>query len=229
MLAVTDTGAGMPPDVIEHVFEPFFTTKEPGKGTGLGLSMVYGFVKQSLGHLCVDSEVGRGTTVRLYCPHNLSADAVGPGGLDVGSDPTVEGGRETVLVVDDEPAVRRATTNMLKQLGYTTAEAGDRDEALSLLQARPDIDLLLTDVMMPGGSGGIDLVQAARQRRNDLAVVMTSGYSDRNLPCGEVTMLDLTWLPKPFLTQQLAEKVRAALRLRSGGGPADNDGVADAD
>ena len=228
MLAVTDTGTGMPAVVIEHVFEPFFTTKEPGKGTGLGLSMVYGFVKQSLGHLCIDSEVGGGTTVRLYCPHNPTADAAGPDRLNVASDAEVEGGCETILVVDDEPAVRRATVNMLKQLGYATAEAGDGDEALSLLQARSDIDLLLTDVIMPSGLSGTDLVRAAKQRRNDLAVVLTSGYSDEGLPGGEAAMSNMTWLPKPFLTPQLAEKVRAALGSRSGEGLPNNDGVGDA-
>ncbi len=227
MLAVTDTGSGMPSAVIEHVFEPFFTTKETGKGTGLGLSMVYGFVRQSQGHISIDSEVGRGTTVRLYCPHNHTLNASISDRLDTASGPNVEGGSETVLVVDDEEAVRRTALNMLKQLGYATVEASNGQEALTLLQARPDIDLLLTDVIMPGGMSGIDLAQAAKRR--DLAVLLTSGYSDESFSYGDVAISDVAWLPKPFLTPQLAQKVRQALDRRPDrAGPFSENGVGDA-
>src|SRR4029450_5194140 len=152
MLAVTDTGTGMPPEVIEHAFEPFFTTKGVGKGTGLGLSMIYGFAKQSGGHLKIYSEVGHGTTVRLYLPRQGAGQAVAAAPKAV-SPSSLRGG-ESILVVEDDPLVRNLVGMQLRELGYRVVEAADGPKARKILDSGQPVDLMLTDVVMHGGMSG---------------------------------------------------------------------------
>ncbi len=175
MLAVTDAGPGMPPEIVARVFEPFFTTKEVGKGTGLGLSMVYGFVKQSGGHVRIDSEVGRGTTVKIFLP----TAPIGAQPAEPQDNPrAMPGGRETVLVVEDDAQVRRLTTTRLEDLGYRVIQCADGAGAMDVLGSAQPIDLLFTDVVMPGGLNGHELAGAARRRRPNLRILLTSGYAD---------------------------------------------------
>ena len=210
MVAVTDTGSGMSRDTLERVFEPFFTTKEVGRGTGLGLSQVYGFIKQSGGHVKIYSEEGQGTTVRLYLPRLQSQ-----GGVEEESEQAEapSGGRrdETILVVEDDDDVRLYTVESLRELGYRVLEAHDGPSALRLLERQDaPIHLLLTDVVMPAMNGR-ELADQARQRQPALRVLFTTGYA-RNaaLHAGRLDPgVDL--LPKPFTFAALAAKVRAAL------------------
>ena len=207
-LSVTDTGTGMPPDVIERAIEPFFTTKEPGKGTGLGLSMIYGFAKQSGGHLSIYSEVGIGTTVRLYLPREVAAAEPAEGGDTApGASPT---GGERVLVVDDNPALRRVAVRLLTGLGYRVAEAHDATGALALLDGGDTFDLLFTDIGLPAGMNGIELAAEACRRLPGLRVLYTTGYGhlgERNgTPGPDPAMV----LQKPYRSQELARRVRAA-------------------
>jgi PAS domain S-box-containing protein len=209
MLAVGDTGTGMSPEVRERAFEPFFTTKRPGAGTGLGLSMVYGFVKQSGGHADLYSEPGCGTVVRLYLLRADVEDRAGEAGQ--ASLEAHRGRGETVLVVEDDPRVRRVTARRLRELGYAVLEAADGPLALSVLEQHPGVDLLLTDMVMPGGMTGADLAVAARAQRPRLAVVLSSGYaapeSLRELP------EETGWLRKPYAAADLARALRRALDL----------------
>jgi PAS domain S-box-containing protein len=207
MLAVADTGTGMPREVRERAFEPFFTTKAPGAGSGLGLSMVYGFAKQSGGHIDLYSEVGRGTVVKLYLPGaEARSDTEEPGRTPATAWP---GRGEMVLVVEDERAVRRVTTARLKELGYRVLEAADGPSALELLQRHPEVDLLFTDMVMPGGLSGAALAEAVRASRPKLAVVVASGYaapeSLNDLPAGTA------WLRKPYAAAELARTMRSVL------------------
>ena len=164
MLAVTDTGAGMTADVTEHVFEPFFTTKPEGKGTGLGLSMVYGFVKQSGGHIKIYSELGQGTTVKLYLPRARGSEDVA---TDVDIGPT-RAATETVLVVEDDEQVRGTVVDMLVELGYRVLKAKDAESALAIVESGVPIDLLFTDVVMPGALRSPELARRAQERLPDL-------------------------------------------------------------
>ena len=209
MLAVNDTGSGMPPEVIEHAFEPFFTTKEVGKGTGLGLSMVYGFVKQSGGHVIIYSEEGHGTTVKLYLPRAEPGDAAAV--EEAAPGPAVEAGGETILVVEDDAAVREIAVSLLRDHGYHVLEAEDGAAALKILDDHPDIDLLLTDVVMPGGMGGPDLARNARERRPDLKVLFTSGYAEHAIAHGGVLGEGVEILGKPYQTDEMMLKVRRVL------------------
>jgi PAS domain S-box-containing protein len=208
VIEVTDTGAGMTPDVLRRVFEPFFTTKETGKGTGLGLSMVFGFMKQSGGHIQIYSEPGRGTTVRLYLPRaqQQGSDA-GTGSI---GQRTLPQGEEKVLVVEDNDQLRRVLVRQLSDLGYTVQEASNGTRALDVLRSEQRYDLLITDVIMPGGVNGWELASAAADLRPELRVLFTSGFpavalSEQGLPEGVLL------LSKPYRRQDLAEKVRAAL------------------
>lgn len=210
VFSVTDTGVGMPPEVVEHAFEPFFTTKPDGHGTGLGLSMVFGFVKQSGGHVAIDSAVGHGTTVRLYFPRCTEAapdDAVDLRDTIV----TPMGGRETILVVEDDTDVRLTAVDMLTQLGYRVLTAANGDVALELMNAGTQIDLLFTDVIMPGPIKGGELAMRAAQRVPPLPVLLVSGYTrdevvlDGRLPPGVAV------LGKPYRRDDLARMVRNAL------------------
>jgi PAS domain S-box-containing protein len=211
MLAVTDTGSGMPADVAERAFEPFFTTKEQGKGTGLGLSMIYGFAKQSRGHLKIYSEVGHGTTVRLYLPRLTAADAPAAAAAASGPAEHPRGG-ETILVVEDDPDVRTFVVAQLRDLGYRVIEAGDGPQAEALLDdGGQPIDLLLTDVIMPGGMTGRTLAERARQRRPQLKTLFTSGYTENSIVHQGKLDPGVNFLSKPFRRQDLALKVREVL------------------
>lgn len=209
MLAVTDDGTGMPAEIAERAFEPFFTTKDAGHGTGLGLSMIYGFVKQSEGHVKIYSEVGHGTTVRVYLPRSREQESV------VLDEPPVEekepGSLETILVVEDDADVRQLAVNMLQSLGYVAVEAVDADSALTALDQRPEIVLLFTDVVLPGGTNGAELARAARQRYPDLKVLYTSGYTDNAIIHKGVLDEDAEMINKPFRKAALARKIRSIL------------------
>jgi PAS domain S-box-containing protein len=208
MMAVTDTGIGMPPDVLAHAFEPFYTTKEVGKGTGLGLSMVYGFAKQSGGHVKIYSEVGHGTTVRLYLPR-LSSALVN---TDTNSTATPrKGGGETILVVEDNPDVRGLVLRQLSDLGYKVIEAANGPQALKILEDGAAIDLLFTDVVMPGGMTGRQLAEAAKSRCPNLKTLFTSGYTeDSILRLGKLDP-GVRLLSKPYRKHELAARIREAL------------------
>lgn len=211
MVAVTDTGVGMSADVIAKAFEPFFTTKEVGRGTGLGLSQVYGFVKQSGGHARIYSEVGQGTTVKLYMPRQLGTQ---PG--EVGTDQATQAlhgdGMELVLAVEDEPAMRALTVETLQELGYRVLEADGGVAALALLDAHPDIALLFTDVVMPGMNGR-KLADEARRRRPDLKVLFTTGYTRNAVVHNGVLDPGVHLIGKPFTMEELAARVREVLDL----------------
>jgi PAS domain S-box-containing protein len=210
MLAVTDTGSGMPPDVIERAFEPFFTTKATGKGTGLGLSMIYGFAKQSGGHLKIYSEVGHGTTIRLYLPrHMAQAPAIDVAKANEPADHA--GGRETILVVEDDPMVRSLVTQRLLELGYRILEAAEGATALKTLESAAPIDLLLTDVVLPGAITGRELGDAAKKLRPGLKILFSSGYTQNSIDHQGKLDPGVQFLPKPFRRAELAAKVREVL------------------
>jgi len=204
-LSVTDNGTGIRPEILDSIFEPFFTTKGAGEGTGLGLSMVYGFVKQSHGHIKVYSEEGEGTTFKLFLPR-------ASGALDRRIDkPTaVHGGDELVLVVEDDSLVRDYVIGQINGLGYRTVVAANAEEALAALDAN-DVDLLFTDVIMPGPMNGPELVQRATQRRPDLKVLYTSGYPENAIVHNGRLDAGVTLLPKPYSRADLARMLRAAL------------------
>ena len=206
-LCVTDSGTGMTPEVMTKAFEPFFTTKPIGQGTGLGLSMIYGFVKQSGGQVRIESEVGRGTTVCLYLPrHEGEAD-----GEHLLSDPTqaprAEQG-ETVLVVDDEPTVRMLVTEVLDELGYTALEAADSIAGLQVLQSDVRIDLLITDIGLPGGLNGRQMAEAARERRPGLKVLFITGYAETSVLGNGRLAPGMAVLTKPFVIETLGARIR---------------------
>ncbi|WP_420223594.1 PAS domain S-box protein [Pigmentiphaga litoralis] len=180
MLAVTDTGCGMTPDVLAQAYEPFFSTKPEGKGTGLGLSMVYGFVKQSGGHIKIYSEPGMGTTVKLYLPRSHDREETGP----VLETTLVEGGRETILVAEDDDQVRATVVETLSELGYRVLKASDAASALAIVESGMSIDLLFTDVVMPGPLRSPELARRARERLPGLAVLFTSGYTENSIVHG---------------------------------------------
>jgi PAS domain S-box-containing protein len=207
LLSVADTGEGMTPDILAHALEPFFTTKPMGKGTGLGLSMVYGFVKQSGGQLALFSEPGLGTTVRLYLP---LAESDMPTTVAAGQ-VRLPRGSETILVVEDEPALRALVTGMLRAMGYRILEAGNGQEALAVLAREPAIDLLFTDVVMPGGMHGRALAQEVKKSRPDLPVLYTSGYTQDTMVHQGKLDEGVELLNKPYRRRDLALKVREIL------------------
>jgi CheY-like chemotaxis protein len=206
LLAVSDTGTGMPPEVAARAFEPFFTTKQEGHGTGLGLSQVFGWVKQSGGHIKIYSEVGHGTTIKLYLPRAEAQNAQLPQRAAV----TTPTGNETILVVDDNPNVRKAVVRQLHDLGYRTIEAESGPAALTLVHDGARFDLLLTDVVMPGGITGYDLADELRQTQPDLKVLFTSGYTELAASTNH-SRSDAPLLSKPYRKQDLGRAVRAAL------------------
>ncbi|MEX1205293.1 MAG: PAS domain S-box protein [Dongiaceae bacterium] len=208
MLAISDSGVGMPPEVIERAFEPFFTTKGPGKGTGLGLSMVYGFVKQSGGHLKIYSEVGHGTTMRLYLPNATALEA------SAEAQPLGAGlprGDETVLVVEDDTAVRELVVSQLAGLGYAVLQAPDGPAAEAVLEGGAAVDLLFTDIVMPGGMTGRQLADRARRRRPGLKVLFTSGYAENAVVHQGRLDPGVHLLSKPYKKLDLARKIRQVL------------------
>ncbi|MCC6946841.1 MAG: PAS domain-containing protein [Bradyrhizobiaceae bacterium] len=209
MLTVSDTGTGMPPEVVARVFEPFFTTKEVGKGTGLGLPMIYGFAKQSGGHIKIYSEVGHGTVVRLYIPR-AGSPSLAPSLPDAKPE-SLPHGSETILLVEDDKLVRAHTEAQLAELGYRVTAVASADEALRLSRLTGRPDLLLTDVMMPGKMNGRELALRMRERWPELKVLYTSGYTDGALAEFAEGGEELHFLSKPFRRRDLAVKVREAL------------------
>ncbi len=205
-LCVTDTGTGMPPDIVARVFDPFFTTKPMGQGTGLGLSMIYGFVRQSGGQVRIYSEVGAGTTVCLYLPrHYGQADEI-EALPDLGDAPRAEAGL-TVLVVDDEPTVRILIVEVLEELGYVAIEAADSAAGLKILQSDMRIDLLVTDVGLPGGLNGRQMVDAARGHRPHLKVLFITGYAENALLGHGHLEPGMQVMTKPFVMEALASRI----------------------
>lgn len=209
MLAVSDTGEGMSPEIVNRVFEPFFTTKEQGKGTGLGLSMVYGFVKQSRGHIKIYSESGHGTTIRLYLPRAQDGAVPASGEIFTESETAASGAK--ILVVDDNPDVRGVVVKQLSGFGYSVMESQDGPSALDIIRNDETIDLLFTDIVMPGGMTGIELAREAQKLRPLLKILLTSGFAEATLqnhsqPGGTVNVLS-----KPYRRQELARKIQEIL------------------
>ncbi len=206
-LSVADTGFGMSRDVLDHAFDPFFTTKNPGRGAGMGLSMVYGFAEQSGGHVTIESAVARGTTVRLYLPaahtDGNQQDAKAP------SSAADAVGGERILLVEDEPQLRRYVHSQLSKLGYDVLEAEAGPSALQILESDPKIDLLFTDLIMPGGMNGFDLVRRARSIAPHLKVLLTTGYAPQADEL--ITDANLPILKKPYKKQQLVQTLRGVL------------------
>ncbi|KAB2866712.1 MAG: PAS domain-containing protein, partial [Bauldia sp.] len=225
MIEVSDTGTGMPAEVAARIFEPFFSTKEQGKGTGLGLSMVFGFMKQSGGHINVYSEEGVGTTFRLYLPRTAGAGEALRAAPAAGVE---RGGPETVLAVEDNPGLRRVVVRQLKELGYRVLEAEDGPAALKILDGEA-VDLLFTDIVMPGGLNGYELARTARDRRPGLKVVLTSGFPEAKLGNGngngngghamgaggggpaDSQWIETRLLTKPYRRDELARLLREVL------------------
>jgi PAS domain S-box-containing protein len=207
-LAVSDTGAGMSAEVIDHCFEPFFTTKGIEKGTGLGLSMVYGFVKQSGGHIKIYSELGHGTTVKIYLPRS---DGGAIEHARTAADQAPAPGTELVLMVEDNSDLRAVTLKQLTDLGYRTLEAENAKAALKILSERPDIDLLFTDIVMPGGITGTELAREAKRLYPKLKILLTSGYTARAMANGFHDIEGLELLNKPFRKRDLAQRLRSVL------------------
>ena len=206
-LTVTDTGAGMTPEVQARLFEPFFTTKGPGKGTGLGLATVHGIVARSGGSVDVHSEVGKGTSVTVYFPRAGAADVVAE--LPAPVAPR-RAGPETVLLVEDEQELREVATRLLRRQGYTVLVAANADEALQLFEQHRSIDVLLTDVVMPGTSG-VELTRRLVERRPGLKVIYMSGYTEEAIVQHGVLNPGIALLHKPFTSDTLARKIRVVL------------------
>ena len=209
MICVTDTGTGMSQDVIDCAFDPFFTTKAVGKGTGLGLSQVFGFAKQSGGHAAIYSEVGQGTTVKLYLPRFHGADPGQVAHLPAGE---ISGGQasEIILVVEDEQRVRHFAVDALRELGYTAISAATPAEALDALDEQPEITMLFTDIVMPEMNGR-ELADAARAKRGNLKILFTTGYTRNAVVHNGMIDIGIAFLPKPYSMGDLARKIRDVL------------------
>ncbi|NWC98699.1 response regulator [Pseudomonas sp. P7779] len=210
-LAVADSGAGMSPTILARAFEPFFTTKPNGHGTGLGLSMVFGFVRQSGGHVEVESVEGSGTVVQMYFPRNLGEPENHDAPVEL-TQPT--GGQETILVVEDNEGVRAAAVELLEQSGYTVLTAEDGDRAMLMLQAGLQPDLIFTDVVMPGRVKSTDLAKWAREQVPAIAVLFTSGHTRDILSSNHLLGTDIHLLSKPYGPDELAQRVRSVLTSR---------------
>jgi signal transduction histidine kinase/CheY-like chemotaxis protein len=208
MIAVSDSGAGIPAAIRDRVFEPFFTTKAVGKGTGLGLSMVYGFVKQSRGHIKIYSEEGHGTSIKLYLPRLEDAVMAATGPVDTQA---LTGGQERILVVEDDSMVRNYVIAQLSSLGYETLSAANAIEALALLDKGEAFDLLFTDVIMPGGLNGRQLADEVLRRRPDVKVLFTSGYTENAIVHHGRLDHGVALLNKPYRKADLARKIREVL------------------
>ena len=210
-LSVTDTGTGMPPEVLAKVFEPFFTTKGVGKGTGLGLSMVYGFARQSKGHVTIHSEIGNGTTVRLYLPRGEHSVAQPVRDREA----RLPRGAERILVVEDEEQVREAVVGQLRSLGYTVTAASNGPEGIAVLQGGQTFDLLLTDVVMPGPLNGKALADEATRICASQHILFMSGYPEDDLSTQGALNVGVALLSKPFRKIDLARAVRQILDGRA--------------
>jgi CheY-like chemotaxis protein len=210
-ITVQDSGKGMPPEVRERAFEPFFTTKALGKGTGLGLSQVYGFVKQSGGHVTIESHAGLGTTVHLFLPR-YAGKASENDRWQAGPETRLPCARnsEIVLVVDDDEKVRELAVDALRELGYIVLQARSGDAALALLEGQPRVDLLLTDVLMPG-MGGSRLAERVAEVRPEIGLLYMSGYPSDGIVRDGMLAEGVALLAKPFTVAQLAMRVRQAL------------------
>jgi CheY-like chemotaxis protein len=213
VISVTDTGTGMPPDVIARAFDPFFTTKPLGQGTGLGLSMIYGFAKQSGGQVRINSAVGRGTTMRLYLPRHRGEAVDEDAPAHLAAAPRAEAG-QTVLVVDDEPSVRMLITEVLEELGYAAVEAADGASGLTVLRSDARIDLLVSDVGLPGGMNGRQLADAARRFRPGLKVLFITGYAEHAVLQNENLEPGMHVLTKPFALETLAERIKTIINTK---------------
>ena len=208
MLAVSDTGTGMTPEVMDKVFEPFFTTKPLGHGTGLGLSMVYGFVKQSGGHVAIDSEPGQGSTVKIYLPRFVRPEDRPDAIARDPATPQRRGKGETILVVEDDEEVRRSSVEALREIGYEVMEAGDAMDGVRILVDRGGIDLLFTDVGLPGGVNGRALADAARSAQPGVRVLFTTGYTRNAIQHNGMLDHGVHFIAKPFTLSALALKIR---------------------
>jgi CheY-like chemotaxis protein len=215
MIAVSDTGSGIPAAILDKVFDPFFTTKEVGKGTGLGLSMVYGFVKQSGGHIKIYSEEGQGTTVKMYLPR-----ASGPAehAVDLTATQPLRHGDETVLIVEDDALVRNYVVAQVRSLGYVTLAATNAAEALIHIDGGAKVHLLFTDIVMPGAMNGRQLADEAVKRRPALKVLFTSGYTENAIIHHGRLDPGVLLLAKPYRKADLARMIRAAIDPASGNG-----------
>jgi CheY-like chemotaxis protein len=208
VLCVSDTGSGMTPEVMARAFEPFFTTKA-AKGSGLGLSMVYGFAQQSKGHVKIYSEPGRGTTVRLYLPRAIAK----AGATKMPKPDRMQEARphERILVVEDNTEVRRTVVRQLRDLGYDTLEASGGKEAITILESDERIDLMFSDVVMPGGMDGTQLAEAATRVRPGLKILLTSGFARASIEGVATSAYLKNLLSKPYRKTELADRLRATL------------------
>jgi CheY-like chemotaxis protein len=210
LISVSDTGLGMTEDVAERAFEPFFTTKAPGRGTGLGLSSVYGFVEQSAGHATIRSEVGHGTTVNLFLPRaNAPSEPLKP---DAAEDVPLSENAESILVVEDNPDVRELTLQRVEGLGYVVHEAENGAAAIRVLESGTPVDLVLSDVVMPGGMSGYDLAHWIAAHRPAVKVVLTSGYTAEERSRDPVQETGHPILRKPYKRLDLAVALHEALK-----------------
>ncbi|WP_439493589.1 PAS domain S-box protein [Bosea sp. (in: a-proteobacteria)] len=212
LISITDTGVGMSSEVRKRAFEPFFTTKGVGAGTGLGLSMVYGFTKQSGGHVQLYSEVGQGTSVRLFLPVAEAAPAETSTGPAAAHEPppSLPGGSETILVVEDDARVRRVAVARLEDMNYRVLQAENAAAALRMLAAHPEVALLFTDIVMPGGMSGDELAREARRLMPDLKIILTSGFAEPSVAVRELAA-EASWLKKPYSAMELAVRIRELL------------------
>jgi CheY-like chemotaxis protein len=226
MVAVSDTGHGMTPDIVARVFEPFFTTKTEGRGTGLGLAMVFGFVKQSGGHVKIYSEPSEGTSVKLYLPRAVGAAASGMQRSGIPAD--LPHGSATILVVEDEAGVREIAVAILRSLGYRVLEAFDGDEGLLVFGAHTaEIDMLLTDVVLPGKLRGRELAERITSIRPEVRVLFMSGYTENSIVHHGRLDDGVKLLGKPFKREQLARKVAEVLGTTAQPESSDDDNVVD--
>lgn len=207
-VAVSDTGTGIPPEALDKVFEPFFTTKEVGEGSGLGLSMVYGFAKQSKGQVTIYSEENHGTTVKLYVPQSQEGVAQDD---SKGGTPGVALGPERILVVEDDESMRNISETILQDQGYEIVEAADGKEAIKHLQDGPPFDLLFTDVVLPGGMNGVEIVEEAKRLQPNIMVLYTSGYAENTVAHDGQLDSGVTLVNKPYRRAELLKKVHAIL------------------
>ena len=213
-ICVTDNGTGMPPEVVARAFDPFYTTKPVGKGTGLGLSMIYGFARQSGGHVRIYSEVGRGTTVKIYLPRHAGGKPRQVDGAEAPRElPRAEAG-ETVLVVDDEPTVRMLVGDTLAELGYQAIEAADATSGLKVLESDVKIDLLISDIGLPGGMNGKQMADKARLRRPDLKILFITGYAENAAVANGHLEPGMQVMSKPFPMDKLAARIRSIIEER---------------
>jgi CheY-like chemotaxis protein len=210
-LSVTDTGTGMSEEVVQRAFDPFYTTKPLGQGTGLGLSMIYGFAKQSGGQVQISSALGRGSTISLFLPRHFEQEKTAKDSTDFSLAPRAGAG-ETVLIVDDEPSVRMLVAEVLGELGYTAIESADGASALQVLRSDTRIDLLVTDVGLPGGMNGRQLADFGRIARPTLKILFITGYAEKAAMGVDGLDKGMSIVTKPFAMEGLAARMRELLQ-----------------